>query len=175
MNSPTPKSSLLTPKFYSPAPAGSPDAYVVVEPTVFRWINPPRWAWKLAALNVSLPEGILRRTVGFDGVREIELFVRPGFHFSVSVAPDHPDATPSSCPHDLLCRRRREIAAAWGCSVYRVRQFGDHFFLALLRHDRFGFKRTYFLGVCFWSRLTAAFEKPSPAARAAGNTKEIPS
>jgi len=154
-------------QFYASTPAGSPDAFVVVEPTVFRWYNPPRWAWRLAALNISLPEGILRRMVGLDGVREIELFVRPGFFFSVSVAPDHPDATPASCPHDLVCKRRREIARVWGCSVYRTRQFGDHFFLALLRHDRFSFGRTYFLGVCLWSRLSAAFEKPSRAAGAA--------
>lgn len=141
--------------FYVATRVPSPDRFMTVADTTFRWRNPPASDWALCEIPVSLPYGLLRRTLAADGVREIELLIRPGYYFSVTVAPNFGRAVPASCPHDWICQHAAELARAWGCSVYRVRTFGDHFFLALLRHDRFGLKRLYFLGVRLWSSLTS--------------------
>ena len=139
--------------FYAKAAPGAPDRFVVIRPVLFRWRNPPVSDRALCFKPVSLTGGSIRRVGTADGACVIEMSINPGYFFSVTLAPDHPRATPASCPHDWICEHASELAAAWGVSVYRVRTFGDHFFLALLRHDRFGLKRLYFLGVRLWSSL----------------------
>lgn len=87
---------------YERAPDGSPDKFRLTEPALFTWRNPPAWVWALCKVPVHTPDGAIQRTLGADGVREIQLYIYEGFFFAVSIAPNVKGAVEGSCPHDLV-------------------------------------------------------------------------
>lgn len=137
--------------WYVKAPAGAPDKYRVNSPTRFAWERCPDWVWRTAKMRnniyVKLHDGMIYRERMADGSPVLYCEIKAGFHFAVSVAPNFPTAIPAACVHDWIYAHADEIAAAWCCSVWRVLRLADHWFLALMRYTRFGFRRTYFLAV----------------------------
>jgi hypothetical protein len=127
---------------YERAPKGSPDTYRLTRSVAFHWDNPPARFASLVKVPVSLGHGSMARF----GSR-LTLRLSKGLCFDVSVAPSAEAALPGAAPHDWLYAHADGLARAWGCPVRDVLRLADHWFLAVMRHTRFTFKRTYFLGV----------------------------
>ena len=144
------------------SPKGSPDKYITTKAMRFVWWNPPQWAWDMAKEQVQDNDGMIRRCETSPR-RCIEVLIRSGFFFSVSVAPDFAAAMNGACPHDWLFAAVSKIAIAWGVPMADVIHLANRFFLAQLTASKFQLKYTYYYGVEIfgyaYNRLGAACRK----------------
>lgn len=129
---------------YETAPAGSPDKLRLTQPTTFFWENPPEWVVALARRHFNAANGTLWYS---DSDRTVRLFIRAGFFFAVSVAPNADEAESGAAVHDWIYEHSEMMASEWKVSERKVLKFADHWFLALMRHEKFAFSSAYFLGV----------------------------
>jgi hypothetical protein len=128
----------------------------------FVWWNPPQWAWAMAKEQVQDNDGMIRRCET-SPVRCVEVLIRAGFFFSVSVAPDFTAAMNGAVPHDWMFAAVSKLAIAWGVPMADVIHLANRFFLAQLTASKFQLKYTYYYGVEIfgyaYNRLGAAFRK----------------
>jgi hypothetical protein len=129
--------------WYAPAPKGSPDKYATTKPVRFVWIDPPDWAWEMAKEQVQDNDGMIRRCDTAPR-RCIEVLIRAGFFFAVSVAPDFEAAMNGACPHDWIYAAIAKIALAWQVPMKDVAHLANRFFLAQLTASKFRLKYTYY-------------------------------
>jgi hypothetical protein len=140
--------SAITDTFpYGRAPDGSPDRYRILARVTHTWEDVPERFFPLVGVRINFADGSIWRSVGEDGRRRIHVEIIPPFFFSVSVAPDSPEATVPASLHDWIYSHAGAIAKYWNVPVRSVLRLADHWFLALMRHTRFRFRRSYFLGV----------------------------
>ncbi len=144
------------------APKGSPDKYVTTKSMRFVWWNPPQWAWDMAKEQAQDSDGMIRRC-DIAPRRCIEVLIRAGYFFSVSVAPDFAAAMNGACPHDWIFEAVAKLAIVWGVPMASVLHFGNRFFLAQLTASKFYLKYTYYYGVEIfgyaYNRIGAACRK----------------
>ncbi len=132
---------------YERAPDGAEDRYRTTRPVTLHWRGAPSRYIRLIRKTVATQDGEL--TVDYDapGAPVIRLHIVERFHFDVTLAPSAPAAMPGAAMHDFIYKHSALIARTLGCSVRAVLDFADHWFLALMRREKFAFSRLYFSGV----------------------------
>jgi hypothetical protein len=147
--------------WYERAAPGSPDKYRVTQGMTFYWQDCPGWVYRLVKCRVGFEDGCVESWADSAGKKTIICKLSAGFFFAVSVAPNFAGALPAAAVHDWFYAHVDTIAAAWGCSSWRVLKLADHWFLANMRKTKFGLRRTYYVAVrtfgFFYNRLGNIF------------------